>query len=149
MRIDNAVKNLDGRKARKRVGRGSGSGHGKTSGRGQKGAGSRSGYSKRAHFEGGQMPLFRRIPKRGFSNADFETVYSVINVGNLKGRFAAGDTVDLEGLKKVKLVRKNLPVKLLGQGDIDIALNVKIAAVSKSASEKIAAAGGSVEIIKL
>jgi len=148
MRINDVVKCPDGRKARKRVGRGSGSGHGKTCGRGQKGAGSRSGYAKRAHFEGGQMPLFRRLPKRGFSNAQFERKFAVVNVGALKGRFSAGDTVDREALKRTRLVRTDMPVKLLGKGDIDCALNVKVAAASRSATEKIAAAGGTVEIVK-
>ena len=147
MRIDEAVKDLNGRKARKRVGRGTGSGTGKTCGRGQKGAQSRAGYSRRNNFEGGQMPLFRRLPKRGFSNADFETVYTVVNIKDLKNHFSAGQTVDAETLRKARLLRRKLPVKLLGSGEIDFALTVKVEAASEKAREKIEAAGGKVEIL--
>ncbi len=136
-------------KARKRVGRGRGSGVGKTSGRGHKGAGSRSGYSRRPGFEGGQMQYFRRIPKRGFSNADFKTVYSIVNVASLQERFAKGDTVDVAALVEKGLVRnfKN-PIKILGQGELSIALTVTADKVSSSAQKKIEDAGGSVTIIE-
>jgi len=147
MFLNDAVENPEGRKVRKRVGRGGGSGHGKTSGRGQKGAKSRSGYSRREQFEGGQMPFFRRIPKRGFSNVQFGTEYAVVNVRDLKGRFESGDAVDAEALKAVRLVRRNLPIKLLGSGEIDIALNIKVNAASRSACDKVKAAGGCVEIV--
>ena len=136
-------------KARKRIGRGRGSGVGKTSGRGHKGAGSRSGYARRPGFEGGQMQYFRRIPKRGFSNADFKTVYSIVNVASLQERFAKGDTVDVAALVEKGLVRnfKN-PIKILGQGDLSIALTVTADKVSSSAQKKIEDAGGSVTIIE-
>ena len=147
MHIGEAVKDLDGRKARKRVGRGAASGLGKTCGRGNKGAKARTGYSRRAQFEGGQMPLFRRLPKRGFSNDPFRTEFCLVNVGQLKARFKAHDSVDAAALKAAKLVRRNLPVKLLGMGAIDIPLKLKVRAASRSAREKIEAAGGSVEIV--
>ncbi len=136
-------------KARKRVGRGRGSGVGKTSGRGHKGAGSRSGYSRRPGFEGGQMQYFRRIPKRGFSNADFKTVYSIVNVASLQERFAKGDTVDVAALVEKGLVRnfKN-PIKILGQGELSIALTITADKVSTSAQKKIEDAGGTVTIIE-
>ncbi len=136
-------------KARKRVGRGRGSGVGKTSGRGHKGAGSRSGYSRRPGFEGGQMQYFRRIPKRGFSNADFKTVYSIVNVASLQERFVKGDTVDVAALVEKGLVRnfKN-PIKILGQGELSIALTITADKVSSSAQKKIEDAGGSVTIIE-
>ena len=123
-------------KARKRVGRGRGSGVGKTSGRGHKGAGSRSGYSRRPGFEGGQMQYFRRIPKRGFSNADFKTVYSIVNVASLQERFTKGDAVDVAALVEKGLVRnfKN-PIKILGQGELSIALTITADKVSTSAQE--------------
>jgi len=136
-------------KARKRIGRGRGSGVGKTSGRGHKGAGSRSGYSRRPGFEGGQMQYFRRIPKRGFSNADFKIVYSIVNVASLQERFEKGDTVDVAALVEKGLVRnfKN-PVKILGQGELSIALTITADKVSTSAQKKIEDAGGSVAIIE-
>ena len=136
-------------KARKRVGRGRGSGVGKTSGRGHKGAGSRSGYSRRPGFEGGQMQYFRRIPKRGFSNADFKTVYSIVNVSSLQERFEKGDSVDVAALVEKGLVRnfKN-PIKILGQGELSIALTITADKVSTSAQKKIEDAGGKVAIIE-
>ena len=136
-------------KARKRIGRGRGSGVGKTSGRGHKGAGSRSGYSRRPGFEGGQMQYFRRIPKRGFSNADFKIVYSIVNIASLQERFEKGDTVDVASLVEKGLVRnfKN-PVKILGQGELSIALTITADKVSTSAQKKIEDAGGSVTIIE-
>lgn len=136
-------------KARKRIGRGRGSGVGKTSGRGHKGAGSRSGYSRRPGFEGGQMQYFRRIPKRGFSNADFKIVYSIVNIASLQERFEKGDTVDVAALVEKGLVRnfKN-PVKILGQGELSIALTITADKVSTSAQKKIEDAGGSVTIIE-
>ena len=136
-------------KARKRVGRGRGSGVGKTSGRGHKGAGSRSGYSRRPGFEGGQMQYFRRIPKRGFSNVDFKTVYSIVNVSSLQERFEKGDSVDVAALVEKGLVRnfKN-PIKILGQGELSIALTITADKVSTSAQKKIEDAGGKVAIIE-
>ena len=136
-------------KARKRIGRGHGSGSGKTSGRGHKGAQSRSGYSRRPAFEGGQMQYFRRIPKRGFTNADFKTVYHIVNLAALEARFKKGATVDATTLVEAGLIRnfKN-PVKVLGQGDLSIALNVTADKFSASAQKKIEAAGGSVTLIE-
>jgi large subunit ribosomal protein L15 len=135
-------------KARKRIGRGHGSGSGKTSGRGHKGAKSRSGYSRRPAFEGGQMQYFRRIPKRGFTNADFKTVYHIVNLASLEARFEKGATVDATTLVEAGLVRnfKN-PVKILGQGDLTIALTVTADKFSASAVEKIESAGGSVTVV--
>ena len=136
-------------KARKRIGRGHGSGSGKTSGRGHKGAKSRSGYSRRPAFEGGQMQYFRRIPKRGFSNADFRKVYHIVNLAALANHFEAGATVDVTSLVEAGLVRnfKN-PVKVLGQGDLAVALNIAADKFSESAVKKIEAAGGSVTLIE-
>lgn len=135
-------------KTRKRIGRGHGSGSGKTSGRGHKGAKSRSGYSRRPAFEGGQMQYFRRIPKRGFSNADFKTVYHIVNLASLAARFETGATVDATALVEAGLIRnfKN-PVKILGQGDLTIALNITADSFSASAIAKIEKAGGSVTAI--
>jgi large subunit ribosomal protein L15 len=149
MMIHEITEKVGKNKARKRIGRGHGSGSGKTSGRGHKGAKSRSGYSRRPAFEGGQMQYFRRIPKRGFTNADFKTVYHIVNLASLEARFEKGATVDATALVEAGLIRnfKN-PVKILGQGDLAIALNVTADKFSTSASEKIEAAGGSVTVIE-
>jgi large subunit ribosomal protein L15 len=129
-----------------RVGRGIGSKLGKTAGAGNKGQKSRSGYSRRAGFEGGQMPLHRRIPKRGFNNP-FGQDYAVVNVESLN-RFAAGDVVTPESLLARGLVRQErAPVKILGDGGLNVALTVRAHKFSRSAQEKIAAAGGKVEIL--
>jgi len=134
-------------KNRKRVGRGPGSGTGKTAGRGHKGAGSRSGHSHRPAHEGGQMPLFRRIPKRGFGNSMFETVYTVINIKALDARFSDGQDVNGESLYKAGLIRSvNVKVKVLGTGDTRKKLNVTAAAFSKSAQDKITKAGGTATV---
>ncbi len=134
---------------RKRVGRGHGSGHGKTSGRGQKGQKSRSGWKggTRPGFEGGQTPLYMRFPKRGFSNAPFKKEYAVVNVGVLNERFEEGTEITPELLKKEGLVKKNLPVKILGDGELTKKFSVKAHKFSASAKEKIEAAGGSWEEI--
>lgn len=133
-----------GQKTKKILGRGLGSGHGKTAGRGTKGQGSRSGGSTRVGFEGGQMPLYRRIARRGFSNAPFKTVYQVVNVGDLN-RFADGDTVTAETLRERGLARKRgVPVKVLGDGELTRKLVVDVAKVSAAARVKIAALGGEV-----
>ena len=129
-----------------RVGRGMGSKMGKTSGAGNKGQQSRRGYSRRPGFEGGQMPLHRRLPKRGFSSPDPKT-YSVVNIETLN-EFAAGDTVTPETLLGHGIVRaKRERVKILGDGELKIALTVHAHAFSKSAAEKIAGAGGKVEVL--
>ena len=135
-------------KNRRRVGRGSGSGHGKTAGRGHKGAKSRSGWSIRLGWEGGQMPLFRRLPKRGFNNKNFKKVFTIVNVGELNG-FDDGATVDLEAVLAAGLVSKeksNL-FKILGNGELTKKLTVRVDGLSGSAREKIENAGGTVELI--
>jgi large subunit ribosomal protein L15 len=130
-----------------RVGRGMGSKLGKTSGAGNKGQQSRRGYSRRPGFEGGQMPLHRRLPKRGF-NAPFSKTFAVVNVETLN-EFAAGDVVTPELLKQHGIVRAMRDgIKVLGTGDLKVALTVHAHAFSKSAIEKIAGAGGKTEILQ-
>ncbi len=130
----------------KRLGRGVGSGWGKTAGRGTKGHNSRSGGGVRPGYEGGQMPLHRRLPKRGFTNI-FKKEWAIINVRDLT-RFESGSVVDEAALVRSGLVKGPRDgIKLLGQGDIGAALTVKINAISASAKEKIEAAGGTVEVI--
>jgi large subunit ribosomal protein L15 len=134
--------------ARKRVGRGPGSGNGKTAGRGNKGAQSRSGYSYKRGFEGGQMPLHRRVPKRGFNNTDFRTAYEVVNLDQLEARFDAGATVTPEALKAAGLVNvRDARIKVLARGEVSKALTVQAHKFSGKAAEKIAAAGGRAEAI--
>lgn len=131
---------------RKRIGRGHGSGWGKTAGKGHKGQKARSGGSIRPGFEGGQTALARRIPKRGFNNI-FATEYTVINVSDLE-RFVDGTVVDTELLKAAGLVTKELDgVKVLGNGELTKSLTVKAAAFSASAKEKIEKAGGKAEVM--
>jgi len=130
-----------------RVGRGIGSKLGKTAGRGNKGQKSRKGYSRREGFEGGQMPLHRRVPKRGFRNP-FGSEYAVVNVEMLNV-FGAGETVSPESLLARGLVRqKRDNIKILGEGDLKVALTVRAHAFSKSAQEKIARAGGKTEVLQ-
>ena len=132
--------------AAKRLGRGVGSGLGKTSGKGHKGAKARSGGGKRPGFEGGQMPLYRRVPKKGFKNP-FRVEYATVNVGALEV-FENGATVTVEELKNAGLVKKTLAgVKILGNGDLTKKLTVKANAFSEGAKAKIEAAGGNVEVI--
>jgi len=134
------------RKNRKRVGRGPGSGTGKTAGRGQKGQNARSGSTKRAWFEGGQMPLQRRVPKGGFKPLN-RVEWSVVNVSAL-GCFEAGEEVTPEAMASKGLIRKATDtVKILGDGEISVSLTVKAHKFSKSAETKLTAAGGSVEVI--
>lgn len=134
------------RHRRKIVGRGPGSGHGQTSGRGEKGQGARSGGSIQPWFEGGQLPLHRRIPKRGFTNI-FRKVYTILNVGDLE-RFGAGEAVTPESLRAAGLVRPaSAAVKILGKGTLSKALTVTAHGFSKGATAKIEAAGGRVEVI--
>lgn len=128
-----------------RRGRGIGSGLGKTSGRGQKGQKARSGGGVRPGFEGGQMPLVRRLPKRGFKNP-FRVEYEVVNVGQLN-IFEPGTEVTPELLRQRRLVRRDLPIKILGEGELDRPLTVRAQAFSASAREKIAAASGTAEVI--
>ena len=132
--------------AQKRLGRGAGSGLGKTSGKGHKGAKARSGGGKRPGFEGGQMPLYRRVPKRGFNNV-FGTEYAVVNVERLEV-FENGDVVDAAALLEKKIIRKELDgVKILGVGELTKKLTVKAAKFSATAKEKIEAVGGKAEVI--
>ena len=134
--------------APKRKGRGPGSGLGKTSGRGHKGQKARSGGGKGPFFEGGQTPLQRRLPKRGFTNARFKTVYTEVNLTSLD-RFAPNTEITPEVLKEAGVVKKieNGGIKVLGKGEITKPLVVKVQAISKGAREKIEAAGGRVEVI--
>jgi large subunit ribosomal protein L15 len=134
------------RKKRKRVGRGPGSGHGKTACRGQKGQNSRSGGGVRPGFEGGQMPLQRRLPKRGFTNM-FKKEYAVINVDDLN-RFPADATLDAAAFREAGLVKKMKDgIKLLGNGELSHPVVVRIHKASKTAVDKVSAAGGKVELI--
>lgn len=129
---------------KKRVGRGPGSGLGKTAGRGHKGQKSRSGHRQRPGFEGGQMPLVRRVPKRGFTHV-FRTEYAVVNVGQLAGLPAEQTEVDPDLLAEHGLVRSGHPVKILGDGELERAFTVAAHRFSKSARQKIEQAGGSCE----
>ncbi|MBI2963483.1 MAG: 50S ribosomal protein L15 [Deltaproteobacteria bacterium] len=133
-------------KEKKRLGRGIGSGLGKTSGRGQKGAGSRTGASVTPGFEGGQMPLARRLPKRGFRNPS-RVSYEIVSLARLD-RFPANAVVDADALRRERVVRGRGPIKLLSDGEVAKPLTVKVAAVSAKAREKIVAAGGTVEVTK-
>lgn len=131
---------------RKRVGRGHGSGNGKTAGKGHKGQKARSGGGIRPGFEGGQMPLQRRIPKRGFNNI-FASRYAIVNVSDLS-RFEDGAVVDAAALKEKGLVKKTYDgVKVLGNGEINVKLTVKATGFSESAKQKIEAAGGKTEVV--
>ena len=134
-------------KSKKRVGRGIGSGLGKTSGKRHKGQNARSGGGVRPGFEGGQLPLFRRLSKRGFNNYNFRTVYAVVNVGDLE-RFEDGTTVTIEMLKESGLVNKELDgIKILGNGKLTKKLTVKANKFSNTAKEKIESVGGKIEVI--
>jgi len=129
----------------KRVGRGPGSGHGKTACRGQNGQKSRSGFSIRPGFEGGQMPLQRRVPKRGFTNI-FKKEWQVVNLESLEKLFESGATIDKKALKEVGLVKDALkPVKILGKGKVTKAFNLTVDGYSESAGKAIAKAGGKIE----
>ena len=136
-------------KTRNRVGRGPGSGNGKTAGRGHKGAKSRSGWSTRLGWEGGQMPLFRRLPKRGFNNKNFKKVFTIVNVGELNG-FDDGAVVDLSAVLGAGLVsaeKHSSRFKILGDGELKKKVKVRVDGISSSARQKIEAAGGTVEMI--
>ena len=133
-------------KASFRKGRGPGSGNGKTAGKGHKGQNARSGGGVRPGFEGGQLPLYRKLPKRGFNNAKFAKVYAVVNVAALNV-FEDGAVVDLEALLAKKIVRRaNDGLKILGNGELSKKLTVKATVFSASAKEKIEAAGGKIEV---
>lgn len=134
-------------KKRKRVGRGPGSGHGKTSTRGHKGQLARSGAKRRAWSEGGQMPLQRRVPKRGFTNI-FRKEFQMVNLSGLS-RIDKTEVISPQAMKEAGLIKKaDLPVKILGQGELQGAVTVQASAFSKKAQEKIRAAGGKIEVIR-
>ncbi len=129
-----------------RKGRGAGSGNGKTSGKGHKGQNARSGGGVRPGFEGGQMPLYRRLPKRGFTNI-FSTKYAIVNIRDLEKRFEDNATIDTQAIINSGLVKKVLAgIKLLGNGELSKKFNVTVAAFSKFAKEKIEKAGGRIEV---
>ncbi len=135
-------------KKRKRVGRGKGSGHGKTCGRGHKGDGSRSGFSIPLTYEGGQMPLFRRIPKRGFNNANFTTRYEVVNVSQLDRLFDDGAAVGVQEMVLAGLIDSPASrIKVLGDGELSKKLNVTAHKFSKSAEQKISGCGGTIKVV--
>jgi len=147
--LGNLRPDLGSKHKEKRVGRGHGSGHGKTSGRGHKGQKAREGLDIRPFFEGGQTPIIRRVPKRGFRNP-FKIEYVVVNVRDLAKSFSEGEVVDPESLKNKGLVKgKNKLIKVLGDGEISIPLTVRVHAISKSAKEKIERAGGKVELLSV
>ena len=136
------------RKPRKRIGRGPGSGWGTTAGRGNKGAGQRSGNRIRLRFEGGQMPLYRQLPKKGFTNARFKVTYYAVNVGSLEKAFEACSEVSLETVKATGLAPKKAKfLKILGFGDISKSLTLKVHGISADARKKIEDAGGSVALL--
>lgn len=147
MRLDQLHPAPGAKKGPKRVGRGPGSGHGKTAGKGHKGQKARAGGGKGAGFEGGQMPFFRRVPKRGFTPRE-RRVYAVVNLNTLEP-FAAGSVVDPDRLAEAGLIKKAERglVKLLGDGELARALTVKVHAVSAGAKRKVEAAGGTVEVL--
>ena len=147
IRLHNSKPRPGARHRVKRLGCGESSGHGKTSGKGHKGQKARSGGSIRLGFEGGQMPLIRRIPKRGFNNTAFKISYAPVNLADLEKHFAAG-AVDESGLREKGLIKGSWDgVKILGDGDITKKFTLKVNAVSASAKEKLEKAGGSIEII--
>lgn len=144
LNLSNLSPHPGSRKPKKRVGRGPGSGHGKTSGRGHKGFKARSGSGIKPGFEGGQMPLQRRIPKRGFNNP-FRKQFAVVNVEDLN-RFEAGTLIDRAALQAAGLVSaKEQPIKVLGNGELKVALTVSVDRISEAARGKIEAAGGSIQ----
>jgi len=147
MKLHELEKNIGATHAKKRVGRGPGSGLGKTSGRGQKGQKARSGGSINPVFEGGQLPLYRRIPKRGFSNAKFKTRYAVINLKDLNG-FEDGAVVTPALLKDAGIIKNQLDgIKVLGEGKLEKKITIQASKFSTSAMEKIKEAGSKAEVI--
>ena len=147
MKLHDMTPTPGSRKTRKRVGRGDSSGYGKTAGRGEKGQHSRTGSSIRPFFEGGQIPLFRRLPKRGFKNAD-RIVYELVNLSVLEANFNDGDVVDLESLRAKKLLNKAAKdIKILANGTLSKKLTVKAEKFSEAAAARIRELGGTVEVI--
>jgi large subunit ribosomal protein L15 len=149
MDLSNVHQGVHKLRRKKRVGRGIGSGHGKTATRGHKGQWASAGAKKPTSlFEGGQMQLFRRIPKRGFSHATWDRIYHVVNIGDLDAHFADGDTVDQAALKRVGLAKGPADgIRILGNGELTHKLTIRAHHFSKSAAEKIAARGGTAEVI--
>ncbi len=149
MLIHEVTSQAGAHKRRKRVGRGESSGHGKTCGRGHKGYKSRSGPGPHALHEGGQMPVFRRLPKRGFSNAEFRRRFEIVNIGELERRFEDGQEVTIETLRQHRLVQGDPPrVKILADGRLSKKLTVEAHAISAAAREAIEQAGGTVRLIE-
>ncbi|MEZ0385501.1 MAG: 50S ribosomal protein L15 [Verrucomicrobium sp.] len=147
MRLHNLKPQPGAKHRRKRVGCGESSGHGKTSGRGHKGQKARSGGAIRPGFEGGQMPLHRRLPKKGFNNTQFRDMTEVVNVGDLDSRFDDGAVVNEQSLRDAGLIKRRCDVvKILGDGEVERKLTVQVAKVSASAKEKIEKAGGTVTL---
>lgn len=147
MRLHELAPRPGAKHRRKRLGCGESSGHGKTSGRGHKGQKARAGAAIRLGFEGGQMPLYRRIPGKGFNNARFTTHFAIVNVATLQARFEAGAEIDEAALREAGVLRGRCDgVKILGQGEVTKAFKVSATAVSASAREKIEKAGGSVTV---
>jgi len=148
MQSDEITASVGANKKRKRVGRGRGSGHGKTAGRGHKGDRSRSGFSMHPAFEGGQMPLFRRLAKRGFSNARFSERYEIVNVSQLERCFQDGDSITITQMAGVGLIRSDQSrVKILGDGELTKKLTVSAHKFSKSAEQKISSCGGTAQVM--
>ncbi len=146
MNLNNLQPVEGARHSKKRVGRGIGSGMGKTSTRGHKGQNARSGGGVRPGYEGGQTPLFKRLPKRGFTNI-YRKEYAVVNLGDINEKFEVGAVVDVNTLKAAGLVKKEYEgVKILGDGELTKALTFKVAKFSKAAEEKINATGGTIEV---
>lgn len=146
MNLHNYSPNPGAKKRVKRLGCGESSGLGKTSGKGHKGQKARSGSGTRVGFEGGQMPLHRRLPKRGFNNHDFRDVFGVVNVGDLDGRFETGAVINEESLRESGLLNGRCDkVKLLGDGEVEKSFTIEVDKVSASAREKIEKAGGSIK----
>ncbi len=149
MRLEDLRPSPGATRERKRIGRGPASGTGKTSGKGHKGQGARSGGGSRVGFEGGQMPLYRRLPKRGFLPHGGKSEYALVNVGDLSARFPAGSVVDPDAMAASGLIKKSgrRAVKVLGDGAVAHALVVKTHRISEAARGKLVAAGGQVEVL--
>ena len=147
MRLHDLKPNSGAKHRRKRLGCGESSGHGKTSGKGHKGQKARSGGSIRPGFEGGQMPLIRRLPKRGFNNQAFRTVYGIVNLDELEKRFEDGAAINEKLLRGAGIIRGSLDgVKVLGRGDVNKKFHLEVDSISASAREKIEKAGGTVTL---
>ena len=147
MRLHNLSPNPGAKKRRKRLGQGESSGKGKTSGKGHKGQKARSGGSLRLGFEGGQMPLIRRIPKRGFNNKNFKDVFGIVNLDDLEKKFAEGAAVTETLLREIGVIRGRIAgVKVLGRGELSKKLTLEVDYITASAREKIEKAGGSISI---